>query len=429
MPDPSTAPQADTSSDHTIDPAMLHPAAVDVTRQLQAAGYEALLVGGCVRDLLLGMAPKDYDVATDATPEQVARVFRRARIIGRRFRIVHVRAGREVIEVTTFRRAPDDEGGQTEQGRILADNEWGDLDSDALRRDFTVNALYYDPLTNEGIDHVDGLVDLENRVLRVIGDPRQRFAEDPVRMVRAVRFMAKLGFDLAPETAAALAECRNLLAGVPPARLFDEVLKLFHYGHGMRAAELLQAHGMLSLLFPVLAPWLEDDATVPAIVIRALENTDARVNEGKAVISPFLFAALLWPPVRERFDALRSSGRPAIEALHRASDHVVAEECAAVAVPRRVSSVTREIWELEHRLADRRPRAVKGLLENRRFRAAYDFMMLRNAVGERDAELCQWWTRIQEASEAQVVEMIATLPGGGGRRRSRRPRKRKNPAQ
>lgn len=428
MPDPSTAPQPETPHDHTIDPAMLHPAAVDVTRQLQAAGYEALLVGGCVRDLLLGMAPKDYDVATDATPEQVAKVFRRSRIIGRRFRIVHVRAGREVIEVTTFRRAPDDDGDQTEHGRILADNEWGDLDSDALRRDFTINALYYDPLTNEGIDHVDGLVDLEGRVLRVIGDPRRRFAEDPVRMVRAVRFMAKLGFDLAPETAAALAECRDLLAGVPPARLFDEVLKLFHYGHGARAAELLQSHGMLSLLFPVLAPWLEDESTVPPIVMQALENTDARVNEGKAVIAPFLFAALLWPPVRERFDTLRSSGRPAIEALHRASDHVVAEECTAVAVPRRVSSVTREIWELEHRLADRRPRAVKGLLENRRFRAAYDFMMLRHAVGERDAELCEWWTRIQDASEAQVVDMIAGLPGGG-RRRSRRPRKRKNPSQ
>ncbi len=426
MSDRSPAAYPDSDPDHTIDPALLDPAAVDVTRQLQEAGYEALLVGGCVRDLLLGMSPKDYDVATDATPEQVARVFRRARIIGRRFRIVHVRVGREVIEVTTFRRAPGEEPPQTEHGRILSDNEWGDLDSDAQRRDFTINALYYDPLTNEGIDHVDGLSDLENRVLRIIGDPHRRFAEDPVRMVRAIRFMAKLDFVLAPDTAKALADCRHLLGGVPPARMFDEVLKLFHHGHGERAAELLHAHGMLSILFPVLSPWLDgEDGAIPSIVVQALRNTDRRVRDGKAVIAPFLFAAFLWPPVSKRFESLRADGKPAIEALHRACDHVVAQECTAVSVPRRVSSVVREIWELEQRLGERHPRAVRGLLENRRFRAAYDFMLLRRDAGEREAELCEWWTRIQEAPEAEVVEMISAVPGGGRRRRSRRPRKRR----
>lgn len=425
MPDRLPASRPDLPTDHTIDPAMLSPAAVDVTRTLRNAGYEALLVGGCVRDLLLGIAPKDYDVATDATPEQVARVFRRARIVGRRFRIVHVRMGREIIEVTTFRGAPVDgaDPEQTEHGRILADNVWGDLDSDAQRRDFTVNALYYDPLNNEGIDHVDGLADLEDRVLRMIGDPVRRFAEDPVRMVRAVRFQAKLGFALDPATRAALRECCHLLAGVPAARMFDEVLKLFQHGHGAQTCALLHEYGMLELLFPVLAEDLADGG-IPEIVERALHNTDARVREGKAVIAPFLFAAMLWPPVEDRFTALVASDMPPIEALHRAAEQVFEEECQAVAIPRRVSSVVREIWEQEYRLGERRPRSVRGLMENRRFRAAYDFLLLRQAVGERGEELASWWTRIQEVSESEASEMIAALPGGG-KRRSRRPRKRK----
>lgn len=415
-------------ADHTIDPDLLSPAALEVTRQLREAGYEALLVGGCVRDLLLGHAPKDYDVATDATPEQVARVFRRSRIVGRRFRIVHVRIGRDVVEVTTYRGAPEEAGDRTHSrsGRVLDDNVWGDLDSDAQRRDFTINALYYDPLNNEGVDHVDGLADLENRVLRTIGDPMRRFAEDPVRMLRAVRFVAKLGFTLDPDTDKALHQCARFMADVPPARLLDEVVKLFHSGSGAATCRLLHHYGILELLFPVLSPWLAGgEGDIPSIIMHALENTDARVREGKPVISPFLFAALLWPPVRERSESLHQSGRPVVEALHRACDQVFEQECEAVAVPRRVSSVVREIWELEHRLAERRPRTIKGLLENRRFRAAYDFMLLRNSVGERDDDLCRWWTEIQNAGEPQVVEMTAGLHGSGGKRRARRPRKRK----
>lgn len=428
MSDLSPTEQDELPHDHTIDPAMLSPAAITVTRELRDAGYEALLVGGCVRDLLLGHAPKDYDVATDATPEQVERVFRRARIVGRRFRIVHVRVGREVVEVTTFRNAPeeDEERARTESGRLLEDNVWGDLDSDAQRRDFTINALYYDPLNNEGIDHVGGLADLESRVLRVIGEPARRFAEDPVRILRAVRFVAKLDFTLAPETESALAGSVRFIADVPPARMFDEVVKLFHSGVGLKTCELLERYGILEHLFPVLRPHLSGgEDGIPAIIRQALENTDARVRQGKPVIAPFLFAAFLWPPVKERFESLHHDGKPAIEALHRACDHVVAAECEAVAVPRRISSVVREIWELEHRLGERRPRTVKGLLENRRFRAAYDFMLLRRAAGERDEELCQWWTTIQDANEPVVVEMISALGGPRGKRRSRRPRKRK----
>lgn len=431
MSDVSPSSAGDTHADHVIDPAMISPAAVEVTRGLRDAGFEALLVGGCVRDLLLGHRPKDYDVATDATPEQVVRVFRRARAIGRRFKIAHVRVGREVIEVTTFRGPPPPEHGDGEDGGPLTDdNVWGDLDSDARRRDFTINALYYDPLENEGIDHVDGLDDLENRVLRIIGEPARRFAEDPVRMIRAIRFMGKLDFTLEEGTEEALRRSIHLLGDVPPARLFEEVLKLFHHGRGERTCRLLHEFGMLSILFPVLSRWLQGDGgEIPPIFLKGLESTDRRVAAGKPVIAPFLFAAALWPAVNHRLDSMRDQGRAAVESLHRAAEAVFAEECRAVLVPRRVSSVVREIWELEHRLGERRPRTIKGLLENRRFRAAYDFMLLRESVGERDPELVAWWTRIQEESDPAAVEMIAALGGGGSsRKRRRRPRKRK-PAQ
>ncbi len=407
---------------------MLSSGAVTVTRALQEAGYDALLVGGCVRDLLLGHAPKDYDVATDATPEQVRQVFRRSRIIGRRFQIVHVRMGREVIEVTTFRGPHDAEGDvHADSGRILKDNVFGDLDSDAQRRDFTINALYYDPQSNEGIDHVDGLADLEDGIIRMIGDPAQRFSEDPVRTIRAVRFMAKLGFRLEEETERALRDSIGLLAGVPPARLFDEVLKLLQHGKGELTAELLHRYGMLEILFPVLEPWL-DEPELPEIVSRALANTDARVEQDKPVIAAFLFAALLWLPVRDAQAALIASGMPPLEALFRACDDVVAEQCQTVALPRRVTGVMREIWELEYRLVDRRQRNIRMLMENRRFRAGYDFLLLRCETGERDQELADWWTRIQEVDEATRHEMIGQLGGGDrgrSRSRSRRPRKRR----
>ncbi|GJL84156.1 MAG: poly(A) polymerase I [marine bacterium B5-7] len=428
MSEPLSASESDLKHDHTIDPDMLSDAAVSVTRTLHQAGFEALLVGGCVRDLLLGYRPKDYDVATDATPEQVQDLFRRSRIIGRRFRIVHVRMGREIIEVTTFRGAPEDidSVARSDRGRILADNTWGDLDSDAQRRDFTINALYYDPITNEGIDHVDGLADLEDSIIRVIGEPYRRFAEDPVRLLRAVRFMAKLGFDLSPESRSALEECVEFLGDVPAARLFDEVLKVFHNGRGELACQLLKQFNMLEILFPVLEPWLKDDAdAIPPIIGKALANTDARVQQGKPVIAPFLFTAMLWMPIQARFEQLKDAGKPPIEALHRATDQVVADECHSVAIPRRVSSVVREILEIEHRLAERRSRSIHGLLENRRFRAAYDFMLLRNAVGERDDELVKWWTDIQDAPEPVVVEMISALKASSGKRRSRSRRTRK----
>ncbi len=431
MSEPSLPITHQTDHNHSIDPANLSRAAVLITRDLREAGYEALLVGGCVRDLLLGYSPKDYDIATNATPEQVRQVFRRARIIGRRFKIVHVRVGREVIEVTTYRRAPEDEDGiaLAKSGRILEDNVYGDLDSDAQRRDFTVNALYYDPVSNEGIDHVDGLDDLEQRLLRMIGDPGKRFSEDPVRILRAIRFMAKLGFEIESETESALRKSVTLLRGVPAARLFDEVLKLFHHGHGELTARLLNRYGVFKILFPVLKTELPDRSEeIPQIITHALRNTDKRVKQDKPVIAAFLFAAFLWPAAQKRCSVLIESGTPPIEALQRACDDVVADECKVVAIPRRVSAVVREIWELEYRLRERRPRSIQGILENRRFRAAYDFLLLRCEIDDGDAELADWWRRIQVVDDATRHEMIGKLRGsldGKRRRRSRRPRTRK----
>ena len=280
----------------SIDPASLSPAAVQVTRRLQDQGYEAYLVGGCVRDLLLGGHPKDYDVATNATPEQVKQVFRRARIVGRRFKIVHVREGREMIEVTTFRRAHDSEDDVSRgvSGRILDDNEYGDLESDALRRDFTINALYYDPTENEGIDLTDGLADLEHGVLRIIGF---------VNGFAGMRdYDGRLSFRPPdPATEAAVRHSIHLLSDIPPARLFDEVLKLFHHGFGLPCGRLLMEYKVLHILFPVLKPYL-GESDMPRVVQRALENTDHRVRQDKPVIAAFLFAALLWPELRRRME-------------------------------------------------------------------------------------------------------------------------------
>jgi poly(A) polymerase len=418
------SPQSVNSSEPTIDPRSLSPAAVSITQRLQRAGYEAYLVGGCVRDLLLGGHPKDYDVATSATPEQVREVFRRARIIGRRFKIVHVREGREVIEVTTFRHPHESEDDieRAASGRILDDNEYGDLESDALRRDFTVNALYYDPTDNEGIDLADGLSDMEQGVLRIIGDPEKRLRDDPVRVLRAIRFRAKLKFVLEPATETAVHSSIHLLGDIPPARLFDEVLKLFQQGFGLRCGELLQEYRTFEVLFPVLAEDLKQPE-LPAIIQTALQNTDERIQQNKPVIAAFLFAALLWLPVLRKINN-RDSNVSSLQALIQLSEGVIAEQCQTIAIPRRISTVMREIWEISQRMIDPRPKMVKGMLESRRFRAAYDFLLLRELNGEVSADQTEWWTRIQELDEDGRKEMIDELrPKQGGSGRKRRPRR------
>lgn len=405
--------------------------AVQITHQLQQAGYQAFLVGGCVRDALLGERPKDFDVSTSATPEQIRAVFPRARIIGRRFKLVHVRFGRELIEVATFRGSHVDDGQHDDQsahdssGRILRDNVYGTLEEDAQRRDFTINALYYDPINQNIYDFANGLADMRQGTLRLIGDPRQRYLEDPVRMLRAARFAAKLEFDMAAETEAPIRELAPLLADIPAARLFDESLKLFLSGSAEDACLLLQDYGLFTPLFPLTAQAIEIEPEYSqAIIQNALRNTDERLRDGKHVTPAFLFAALLWPAVRQQNAQLQAEGMPAIPALQQAAQHVLHDQLQHISIPKRFSLVTREIWAMQERLPRRHGNRADNLVNNIRFRAAYDFLLLRESAGEQTDGLGQWWTDYQFADDSKRRDMIRKLSGGSARK-SRRPRKRK----
>lgn len=414
--------------------------AVSVVERLQQAGYQAYVVGGCVRDLLLQLSPKDYDVATNATPEQVRSVFRNARIIGRRFKLVHVHFGREIIEVATFRAnhpEDDDEDDpsplavRNESGRILRDNVYGSLEDDAQRRDFTINALYYDPVTERILDHTHGVHDIRNRLVRLIGDPEQRYHEDPVRMLRAVRFAAKLDFDIEKHSAAPIADLADLLCDVPAARLFDEVLKLFLGGRAERTFDLLLEHDLFAPLFPSSAEALEDDPEYAETLLRnALANTDQRIAQGKPVTPAFLFAALLWPALPKRVRQAQQRGLPPIPAMQEAAHDLVWEQCQRTAIPKRFTLPMREIWDMQERLPRRQGRRADQLLENPRFRAGYDFLLLRESAGEETNGLGQWWTDYQEASDSERRTMIRNLSdkdsaGNSSRRRRRNGGRRK----
>jgi poly(A) polymerase len=405
---------------------------------LRKAGYRACLVGGGVRDLLLGLEPKDFDIATDAHPEQVRALFRNCRLIGRRFRLAHVHFGPEIIEVATFRALHDPENDDAaadsvlfnDSGRIMRDNVYGSIEDDALRRDFTVNALYYDIDDFSVIDYVGGLEDLKAGVIRLIGDPDTRFREDPVRMLRAVRFATKLGLRLHFETEASLRELRSQLRDVPAARLFDEVLKLFLAGHGTQTFEGLRHYGLFEELFPLTDETLsrEEHGFPHTFLVRALENTDRRISESKPVTPAFLIAALLWEPVRERWQQFVDAGEPELMAMQLASDDVLRLQAERTSLPRRFTTVAREIWAMQLRLPRRAGRRAQRLVEHPRFRAGYDFLLLRGESGEEVAELCDWWTRFQETDEAGRAKLVSGGPGGGtrsrrgGRRRSRRPK-------
>lgn len=422
---------------HNISRKHISDSALKVMRTLHGAGFRGFLVGGGVRDLLLGGHPKDFDVATDATPEQVRQLFRSARIIGRRFKIVHVRYGREVIEVTTFRgqhdsaeqlqhrrRPTNQHSAQSEDGMLLRDNVYGTLEEDAVRRDFTVNALYY---TNEDFciyDYTGGLQDLRNRVIRIIGDPETRYREDPVRMLRAVRFAAKLGFSIEPATAAPIAGLAKSLQDVPAARMFDEVLKLLMAGYGADTWQLMQQFGLFAPLFPQTAACLQDERFV-ALVLQALRNTDARIRDDKPVTPAFIFAALLWPPVVVRAAQLQAEGVPEPQALHLAGQEVVSAQQLHTTIPKRFGIPMREIWDMQLRLANRSGRKAEQLLENRRFRAAYDFLLLREESGEDTGGLGKWWTDYQQRNPTQRQEMSDAVR----QKRRRRPRRRNPPGR
>lgn len=374
-------------------------------------------MGGSVRDLLLGKVPKDFDVATDATPEEVKVVFPRCHLIGRRFRLAHVRQGGVLVEVATFRGEERRESDTHRSGRILRDNVWGSLEEDALRRDFTINALFMDPVSGVIKDFTGGYEDLSNRTLRLIGDPETRYREDPVRLLRAARFVAKLGVEPHPDTDAPIRTLAPLLEGIPPARLFEEVCKLFLTGHASRTMEALQRFHLSLPLFPVLKGVGDGGkAETGPLLWKAMANTDDRVARELPVTPSFLFAVLLWQPVRDRAQALTAEGKTELQAMQLAGDAVIGVQVQRTAIPRRFSAVTRQIWEMQPRFKKTRGRNALRILHQPRFRAGYDFLLLR---AEEDPELTplgEFWTQAQKDTPPRPTAEQPT--------RRRRPRRR-----
>ncbi|VFR40296.1 Poly(A) polymerase [plant metagenome] len=425
----ASGPQRIARDRHGIDRRNVSRHAIKVCEVLRQHGYEGYIVGGAVRDLIVGLEPKDFDVATNATPEQTRPLFRRARIIGRRFQLVHVVFGQEVIETSTFRAPAAATQKTDEHGRILSDNEFGTQEQDAIRRDFTINALYYDPLTEEVIDYCHGVDDLKKRVVRMIGDPQTRYREDPVRMLRAVRFSAKLNGQIHPETLSPIRPMADLLGNVPASRLFDEMLKLLTCGHAMDCLRQLREVGLHRGLLPLLDVVLEQPGGERFVEL-ALERTDVRVRSGKSVSPSFLFAALLWQLVDVRWKQLLEQGEHTIPALTQAADSVLDEQTEKLAIQRRYAADMREIWFMQPRFERRLGKTIWRMIEQPRFRAAVDFLQLRAAAGQFDSVLAQWWMDLadnDDASRAAMIEALANEPReegtGAARKRRRRPRR------
>ncbi|HUA90368.1 MAG TPA: polynucleotide adenylyltransferase PcnB [Steroidobacteraceae bacterium] len=475
---PTATPRIIARSDHSVSRSRISPNALRVLYRLRDAGFMAFLVGGCVRDLLIGIEPKDFDVATDALPEEVKRLFRNCRLVGRRFRLAHVFFGREIIEVATFRAtsapsqgdeplpAADPEDGELPEldapdaddddvpvvraadaeeagddaerqfdasGRILRDNVYGTIDEDVWRRDFTANALYYNIADFSIWDYVNGVADIGARTLRLIGDPETRFREDPVRMLRAARFEAKLGFSMEPATAAPIPRLRELLAGVPPARLFDETLKLFLTGHGARSFQVLRSRGLLAALLPTVEGYFASHpgSLVEKLLVQGLQNTDARVQADKPVTPTFLFALLLYGPIAGIIESTPPERWHEMSTILDACDRATREAQSRIAIPKRFSLGVREMFALQPRLEHPRGRRALRSLEHPRFRAAYDLLLLRAQFGLAPRAMADWWTKVQEANTEERGQMADSLAGdarpasaAGARRRGRRRRRR-----
>jgi poly(A) polymerase len=432
------------AAEHGIDPSLLDERAVRVVTTLQDAGYDAYIVGGAVRDLLVGRRPKDFDVATNATPEQVKALFRRAFIIGRRFRIVHVIHGRgrdhEVIEVSTFRAYMDAAAAEQVEGnektskdaiagkshvvdasgRVLRDNVWGPQIEDAARRDFTVNAMYYDPRTQTVIDYHHGLKDAKAKTLRMIGDPESRYREDPVRIIRVIRFAAKLGFTIEPKTVKPLRAMAGLLANVPASRLFDEMIKLLQTGHALASLAELKKHGLDRGVFPVLEAVLAnapEGSPRERFVRLALADTDRRVAEGKAVAPSFMLACMLWHDVVAKWAALRAQGEHPMPALSQAIDAVFDARIGDISGRGKLAADMREIWTMQPRFERRTGNAPYALVEQPRFRAGFDFLRLRADAGEVPADLAEWWEDFSLGDDAEREALIEAVREAGRPRR------------
>lgn len=414
-------------SKHTISRRQISEAALKVLYRLNKAGFRACLVGGGVRDVLLDKQPKDFDVATSATPEQVNELFKNCRLIGRRFRLAHIRFGREVIEVATFRsHAPESPKTElNDEGRILRDNTFGSIEDDALRRDFTVNALYYDIKDFALLDYANGLQDLENKTLRLIGDPVTRYKEDPVRMLRAVRFAAKLGFTIEHAAAQAILEQGHLLKDIPSARLYDEILKIFHSGYAMQAYELLRQYQLFQYLFPELEKYLKSEPAEAILdfIEQALVNTDIRIAQNKPVSPAFIFAALLWPLVHQKAIQLQAEKISTLPALQIAGSEIFSRQVKTIAVPKRFSQIAKNIWNMQPRFSNTRGKQPGRLVNHPNFRAGYDFFCIQSMVGLTTFQLCEWWTQFQIEHPPQ--KSVHRKPGHRPRRHRQPPKSRR----
>lgn len=423
-----------TRQEHNISRKQISDNALKVLYRLHGAGFDAYLVGGGVRDLLLGQNPKDFDIATNATPEQIRQLFKNCRLIGRRFRLAHIMFGRDIVEVATFRGHHQEPSKnvsmQSKEGMLLRDNVYGTIDEDAERRDFTINAMYYN-IANYAIhDYAGGIEDLEDKLIRLIGDPETRYREDPVRMLRAVRFAVKLDFDIEEDTAAPIEDLSHLLKEIPSARLYEESLKMLQTGYGLETYHLMREYNLFQQLFPALSEFFTDsyDSKAEQMLDLVLDSTDQRIDEGKRINPAFMFAAMLWYPLQARADELMESRNLChYDAVMEASNDILDDQVRTIAIPRRHTATIREIWQLQMRLPRRNGKRAFRLMELNKFRAGFDFLEMRGEIegGETD-QLAKWWHTFQNAGRNMRQAMVNDLDSATPSRPSSRRRKPSN---
>lgn len=429
-----------TRQEHNISRKQISDNALKVLYRLHGAGYDAYLVGGGVRDLLLNQSPKDFDIATNATPEQIRQQFKNCRLIGRRFRLAHIMFGRDIIEVATFRghhqEPSKNVSQQSKEGMLLRDNVYGTVDEDAERRDFTVNAMYYNISDYSIHDYAGGMEDLEDKLIRLIGDPDTRYREDPVRMLRAIRFAVKLDFDIEEETAAPIEELAHLLQDIPAARLYEESLKMLQSGYGLETYHLMREYNLFQQLFPTIAQYFTDDYSSPTeqMLDLVLDSTDQRIEEGKRINPAFMFAAMLWYPLQEKAAQLMEKQKLSeYDAIMEASNLVLDEQVRTIAIPRRHTATIREIWQLQLRMPRRNGKRAFRLLELNKFRAGFDFLEMRGEIEQGETlALAKWWETFQNAGrnmrQAMVADLDANETGEPKTRRRRTNRKKRSKA-
>lgn len=418
-----------TRQEHNISRKQISDNALKVLYRLNGAGFDAYLVGGGVRDLLLGQQPKDFDIATNATPEEIRQLFRNCRLIGRRFRLAHIMFGRDIIEVATFRghhqEPSKNVSQQSKEGMLLRDNVYGTIDEDAERRDFTINAMYYNIGDYSIHDYAGGREDLEDKLVRLLGNPETRYREDPVRMLRAIRFAVKLDFDIEEDTAAPIEEMATLLRDIPPARLYEESLKMLQSGHGLETYHLMREYNLFQQLFPAIAEFFTEDYSSPTeqMLDLVLDSTDIRIEEGKRINPAFMFAAMLWYPLQEKAKQLMEKRKLAYyDAIMEASNYVLDDQVRSIAIPRRHTATIREIWQLQLRMPRRNGKRAFRLMELNKFRAGFDFLEMRGEIEQGEVQqLAKWWETFQNAGRTMRQAMVEDLDGNGeGQPRQRR---------